>query len=473
MLIISKASSKLWRRRLQRKNASIGETSSCYQLRFVALMFVVCLFDFADRAVFAVLAQTIKVALRLSDFQLGLLQGLAFAFLYALFGVPIARLAERKSRIKIIALCTAFWSAATMWCGFAQSFIQLAIGRIGVGVGEAGFLPTTNSLVGDQIPRNRRTSTMGLILLGMPAGILTGAFFGGYIAEIAGWRYAFFLLGAPGILAALLVILFLEEPVRGQMDGGKAKNTPPPDFTAFLKTLKSKPALIYIIAGGAMAGFGNSSISQFLAVFLARVHGMQVREAAAYYGIISATFLSIALLAGSFGADWLAKRDARWPAWGSAIGLSIAPFMYFVAFSTESITGATALMILAGSSLMIFYAPTAGMIQNLLNPRMRATGAALFTMSYTLVGFGLGPPFIGFVSDRVSMIAYQGNFASDCPGGIATDLNNPMLVSACMEATGIGIQRALMIAVCVYFIAALFYYLASRTLREDLANAGA
>ncbi len=446
--------------------------SKSYQLRFVVLMFLVCLFDFADRAVFAVLAQTIKLELRLSDFQLGLLQGLAFAFLYALLGVPIARVAERFSRLKIIAACTAFWSAATIWCGFAQGFVQLALGRIGVGVGEAGFLPAANSLVADQFPRNRRASVMGLIMLGTPAGILTGALLGGHIAEVTSWRHAFFYLGAPGILAALLVLIFLKEPPRGQMDGRVVKNTPTPNFGAFLKTLRSKPALMFIFAGGAMAGFGNSSISQFLAVFLARVHDMQVREAAAYYGLISATFLSIALLAGSFGTDWLAKRDARWPAWGGAIGLTIAPFVYFVAFNTQNITAATALLIVAGAFLMIFYAPTAGMVQNLLEPRMRATGAAIFAMLYTLFGYGLGPTFIGLVSDIMAALTYNGDFATDCPGGVAVDRNNEILAAACRTATSLGIQRALMVAVCIFFVAALFYYLASRTLREDFYDAG-
>ncbi|PQA87601.1 spinster family MFS transporter [Hyphococcus luteus] len=430
-------------------------------------MFVVCLFDFADRAVFAVLAQTIKVELRLSDFQLGLLQGLAFAFLYALLGLPLARFAEHASRLKIISACTAFWSVATLWCGFAQGFIQLAVGRIGVGIGEAGFLPAANSLVGDRFPRSRRASTMGLIMLGTPAGILTGALIGGHVAEIASWRHAFFVLGVPGLVTALLVVLLLKEPARGLMDSGSTKKTPAPDFPAFLKALRAKPALMFIIAGGAMAGFGNTSISQFLAVFLARVHDMDVRETAAYYGMISATFLTIGLLVGSFGTDWLARRDARWPAWGGAIGLSMAPLIYFVAFNTQNITAATGLLILAGSFLMIFYAPTSGMIQNLLNPRMRATGIAIFAMLYTLVGSGLGPTFIGFVSDVMSAIAYNGDFAVDCPGGVARDLSDHALVSACHVATSLGIKRALMVAVCVFFVASLFYYLASRTLRED------
>jgi predicted MFS family arabinose efflux permease len=441
-----------------------------YQRLFIATMFLVCLFDFADRAVFAVLAQSIKEDLRISDFEIGLLQGLAFALLYSIVGLPIARLAERFSRRKIIAICTAIWSAATSWCGFASSFAQLAIGRIGVGMGEGGFLPAANSLVGDQFPRNRRASTMALIMLGTPAGILTGALVGGFVADLASWREAFFVLGLPGLLTAVFVWFVIKEPSRGLVDGAPPELTPPPDFRAFLGTLRRKRALIFVIAGGATAGFGMTSISQFLAVFLARVHDLDVREAAAFYGIISATFLSIGLLVGSFGTDWLAKRDARWPAWGGAIGLGVAPFVYFAAFNAESLALATTLLILAGSMLLLFYGPTSGMIQNLLEPRMRATGIASFALLYTVLGSGLGPTFVGFVSDRMAVASYAGDFFADCPGGVAPEAASAALAAACETASAAGVQRALLVAVCIFFVAAFFYYLASRTLREDLYN---
>lgn len=437
-----------------------------YQRVFVFLMFVVCLFDFADRAVFAVLAQTIKTELLLTDFQLGLLQGLAFAFLYSLLGVPLARLAERKSRTKIIAACTALWSAATLFCGFVTSFWGLALGRIGVGVGEAGFLPATNSMVGDQYGRNRRSSIMGLIMLGTPAGILTGSLVGGMFAG-PDWRHAFYLLGAGGLIAAGLVLVFIREPARGLADGAKPAISPPPDFKAFLKAVASKPSLMLIIAGGSTAGFGMTSISQFLAVFLARTYEMPVREAAVYYGFISATFLSIGLMVGSFGTDWLSKRDERWPAWGAAIGLCLAPFFYFAAFNVHNITAATVLLVIAGSMLLIFYAPTSGMIQNLLHPRMRATGAATFAMLYTMIGSGLGPTFIGWVSDQMATMAFDGDFHAACPGGVAIAGAGASAAQACLEASALGIQRALNVAVCIFFVAAVLYFFAAVKLRDD------
>ncbi len=438
-----------------------------YRWRFVALMFLVCLFDFADRAVFAVLAQPIKEDLLISDFEIGLLQGLAFALLYSVLGLPIARIAERRSRKNIIAICTAIWSAATTWCGFATGFVSLALGRIGVGMGEAGFLPAVNSMVGDQVEKNRRASIMALIMLGTPAGILTGALVGGYVASIASWREGFFALGIPGLVTAAAVWFFIREPARGLADGAEPERKPPPDFKAFLTTLKRKRALLFVILGGATAGFGMTSISQFLAVFLARVHDLGTGEAATYYGMISATFLALGLLVGSFGTDYLAKRDARWPAWGAAIGLGIAPFIYFTAFQAQSLVLATVLLIVAGTMLLLFYAPTSGMIQNLLPPRMRATGIACFTLLYTLFGSGMGPVFVGFVSDRMSARAYEGEFFVDCPGGVAPDGATASLRAACEAASASGVQDALIVAVCIFFVAGFFYWMASRTLRED------
>jgi predicted MFS family arabinose efflux permease len=438
-----------------------------YRRRFIILMFLVCLFDFADRAVFAVLAQPIKEELRLSDFQIGILQGLAFAALYAGLSMPLARIAERASRRNIIAICTGVWSAATVWCRFATSFVTLAIGRVGVGVGEAGFLPATNSMVGDLFPRHRRASTMALIMLGTPVGIFLGAMIGGYVAGLAGWREAFLVLGLPGLAVAILVRLLIREPSRGLVDNLPVNPNPPPNFRAFLTTLRSKPALMFIILGSTTASFGITAISQFLAIFLARVHEMDVRSAAALYGTISAAFIGLALLIGSFGTDWLAKRDGRWPAWGAAIGLAVAPFVYFIAFNAQDIIAAAVLLILAGVMLMLFYGPTSGMIQNLLEPRMRATGIALFTLFYSLVGYGLGPVFVGFVSDRMAEGAYGSDYFADCPGGIAPEGADAALTAACSGASAAGVQQALLVAVCVFFVAALFFLLAARSLRED------
>jgi predicted MFS family arabinose efflux permease len=434
-----------------------------YRRLFVGTMFLVCAFNFADRAVFSVLAQTIKTDLGLTDFQLGLLQGLAFALLYAMAGLPIGLLAERFSRLRIVSLATAIWSAATVASGLAAGFAQLMLARLAVGFGEAGFTAPTSSLVSDLVPRQRRASTMALIMLGTPAGLFLGSIAAGAIAARYGWRASFWALGLPGLLVAGLVLLLLTEPDRGLAEGASPEKRPPPPFREFLRTLRGNRSLRLIIAGGALAGFGMTAMSQFLAVFLARVHHMKVAEAGAFYGSISGLALTIGLLAGSFGTDWLSRRDLRWPAWGAAAGLGCAPFLYWLALAAESRAAASILLVLAGATLLLFFGPTGAMIQNLLQPRMRATGAALYTMLYTMIGAGLGPTFVGFVSDRLAARAFAGDYVTACAAG-----SPGALTPTCAAASAAGVQQALMAAVCVFFLSSLMFLLAARTLREDL-----
>ena len=443
-----------------------------YRMVFLGTMFLVCMFDFADRSVFNVTARTIAVEFGLSDLQIGLLSGIMFAALYSFVGIPIGRLAEHHSRVRIVSVCTGIWSAATIWCGMATSFVTLAIGRVGVGFGEAGFMGPANSLNSDHHSSDKRTSRMSLILLGTPVGVFLGATIGGWAAdpEVWGnWRIAYWILGAGGLMTAALVWLVLKEPARGLVDDMPRSPKPPPKFGVFLKMVFTKRSLMFVIIGGSFASIGMSSISNFMAIFLERFHQLPAREAGPLFGTISAVSLAIGLLVGSFGSDFLAKHDKRWWTWGPAIGLTCAPIVYFFAFSAGSQAAATALLILGGATLLLFYGPTVGMIQNLVEPKMRATGAAVYSMLYAMIGYGFGPPFVGFMSDRMASAAFtEGAFGASCPGGVAPEGSSAVLIDACASASAAGIQRALMIAVCVFFLAAVSYLLASRTLRSEL-----
>jgi predicted MFS family arabinose efflux permease len=440
-----------------------------YRTLFLASMFAICCCNFADRAVLAVLAQSIKVDLELTDFQLGLAQGLAFAGLYSLLGIPFGRLCERFNRVRVVAIATTIWSLSTVLCGTVQSFWQLLLARSGVGLGEAGFVPGTSSLVADHFPATRRASAMSIVMLGTPVGTFLGALLAGWAAEFWTWRTAFYVLGLPGIVAALFIWLVLREPPRGLVDNVPKSPAPPPNVRAFWSQLVQRPAFRYVIIGGALSGFGMTSISAFLAVFLARVHHLSMREAGALYGTISGVALAIGLVIGAFSSDWLAQRDKRWSAWIATLGLTVAPFIYFFAFRIEARAPAAVVLTGAAASLLLFYGPTLGMLQNLLEPKMRATGVALFTTLYTAIGAGLGPTFVGFMSDHFTQAAFAvGNFKSLCPGGVAPAGSPDALMQACKSASALGVQNALTAAVCVFWLAAISYYLASRTLRQDL-----
>ena len=443
--------------------------SSSYRRLFVGMSFLVAVFNFADRSILAVLAQPIKHDLALSDFQLGILQGVAFAFLYALLGLPIGRLAERFSRVKIISSAILFWSLMTAACGFVGSFTQLLLCRVGVGVGEAGAQPATSSLVSDHFPRERRASAMSLILLGTPAGTLLGALLGGWVAAQWGWRTAFLALGIPGVIVGLLVLLLLREPRRGLADNAPREPAPLPNFGAFLRVVARKRGLLFVILGGALAAFGMTAISQFLAVYLARVYALPVQQAGALYGTISAIALTTGLLAGSFGTDWLSRKgDRRWPAWGPAIGLAIAPLLYLAAFNMHSVVWGSTMLCISGATLLLYYGPTLAMIQNMLEPRMRATGAALFAILYTIFGSGFGPAAVGWMSDRFAGSVFEGgDYLAACRGAKAALAAARTASDPCAVAATYGIKSALMAAVCVFFLASLCFLAASRTLRDD------
>jgi MFS family permease len=440
-----------------------------YRGLFLFSLFLVCCFNFADRAVFAVLAQTIKVDLKLTDFDLGMLQGFSFALLYAGLGIPFGRLAEHFNRLRILVTVTAIWSAATALCGVAQNYWQLMLARFGVGMGEAGFLPTSSSLVADHFPAKRRATAMSLIMLGTPAGTFLGSLIAGWVAHEYGWRYAFYALGIPGIIAALLVYFVLREPRRGLVDNEPRVPKPVPNFGAFVKTVIERRALRYLVIGGAFAGFVMTSMSSFLNVFLQRTFHLQVRESGALYGTISGTAIAIGLLIGAFSSDWLAQRDKRWSAWIASAGLFFAPILYFFAFRVETVGAASVMLTVAAAVLLLFYGPTLGMVQNLLEPKMRASGIAVFSTFYTLVGAGLGPTVVGFLSDVFAQRAYgEQSFKASCPGGVAPAGSVQAAIDTCTSASATGIQQALTVAVCSAFIACFCYLMASRTLKDDL-----
>ena len=449
--------------------ASEALLAPAYRARFLLLMFLVATFNFADRAVFNVVAQTVKRDLVLTDGQLGILQGLAFAILYSVLGMPIGWLSERKNRLRIVTVCLAFWSLTTALCGAAGNFWQLLAARVGVGVGEAGFMSPTSSLTSDHFPRERRASAMSLVMLGSPIGFFLGAVAGGAIAQQYGWRVAFAVVGLPGLLIALLIPLLLREPSRGLVDGVPPTVEPAPPFSAVFATIARKPALIFVLIGGTLGQFGLTSISSFMVPFFVRSYHLPGNKAATLFGVVSAVSLGIGLMVGSFGSDRAGRSDLRWAAWGPMIGLACATPLYQFAFRQADVVGAVAFLLIGGAALLCYYGPTLAMLQNMVGPRMRASIAAIYGVMYSLIGLGLGPTFTGFASDRFAKAAFKlGDFAALCPGGGAPRGAADVLVQACGQASAIGLQRALATTTLIFVVAAVFYGLASRSYAQDI-----
>ena len=448
------------------KAAAKAVFSRAYLGWLLGLLVAIYACSFLDRVIMSTVAPAIIAELRLSDTQFGLLAGPAFAIFYAAFGIPIARMAERSSRVNIIAICIALWSVMTALCGVTAAYWQLLIFRMGVGVGEGGCSPAAHSLLSDHYPRERRATALAVYSAGIPVGIMLGAGVGGWIADTFSWRMAFIVLGLPGLVLALLTRLTLKEPIRGHVEGVEPA-VRPPSFGAVCKKLGTNPTVVLLICGLVCANFAGSSMSVFTQLYLVRAFHLSMAVVGVLYGMVVGTAGIVGMISGGVIADWAGKKDVRWYAWAPALGCLVAFPVYFMAYSQGAAASAFAL-IFSGYLIMSFYfAPTFAVVQNLVEPRMRASASALLFLAINLVGQGVGPVFMGFVSDASSRQAFSlGNYRSFCPPAPHAP---HAIVAACARASTQGLQHSILIVCGFYLLGSIFYLLASRNLKRDFA----
>lgn len=440
-----------------------------YKLWLVAVLLLVSTLNFADRAVLAVLAQPIKEDLKLTDTDIGMLQGLAFAILYSVLGLPLGWLAERFSRKGLVAACVAAWSLMTAACGFATNFATMLLGRIGVGIGEAGFLPVSSSLLADHFRSNRRGSVMAIIMLGAPFGFLLGQASGGWIASQWGWRVAFYALGVPGLIAALIVWLTLREPPRGLVEGTSSSTAAAPSFKTVFQTLWANRSFRHLLLGYVVVSFAMNAVANFVLPFYLRSFGLPLAVAGAAFGAVSFSSNGLGMLVGGFGFDRLANRDARWPLWGPATMIILATPLYLSAFASTQVWVSMGFIWFANFTLASHTAPTIATMQNLLGPRMRAMSAAIAFLAANLLGAGLGPTLLGVASDLFAGHAFTaGDFIASCPGGRALAGSGPAVDAACVAASAQGLRFALMSVLVFFPWAVVHYVIAAKTLKQDL-----
>jgi predicted MFS family arabinose efflux permease len=429
------------------------------------LLFVLALtnaLNLADRQSLGVTAQAFKLDLGLTDFDMGLIQGLAFAIFYSVLALPIARLAEHVSRTKIIAAAVATFGVMVTLCSRATSFAQLLVCRIGVGVGDAGFAPPVGSLIGDHYGMTRRASAMSIVWLGAPAGVVLGATLGGWMAEHVSWRAAFVAIGTPGIIVAALAFLTLREPPRGMSDPlGTVRTSKPPSMGQVLKFLLSKPSVRHLLAGCALAAISMNGIGQFFGQFIIRNYHVGPSEAGRILSLVAGGSMPCGMLLGGFGVDWAARRDKRWFAWGPSLTLLLAAPAFMIGFNQPTVWSAATALVLGHVMLFVYWTPTLALAQNMVGASMRASSVFVFNFILGLVGIGFGPTLVGLLSDRFARRAFSGvDYGAACPRGTH--------LQACADASATGLRNALILMSLSFVWASVHYYLASRTLRRDL-----
>ena len=363
----------------------------------VGLLTFIWAANFLDRQIFAILLQSIKTEMALSDTQLGLLSGLAFSIFYSTFGLPLAYIADRFSRKKLIIVSLSLFSAMTYVCGVAQNYWHLLLARMGVGVGEAGTNPASVAMISDMYPADARATPMAVFALGANVGIFAAFFFGGWLAQHYGWRATFQIVALPGLMLAILATFTLRDPQRGLSDGKAADPAPP--LSTVLKYMLAARAMRHIIIALALVfAVGNGAIA-WVPAYLIRVHEMTTSQIGMALALIVGVGGAVATALCGYWADRLGRRDVRWNLWLLALIAGGATPFLILAFTANSTNWAIVFLIPSISMSLVYLAPALAMIHAMVRPEMRAVATALMMFVCNLLGLGMGPLLVGLMSD--------------------------------------------------------------------------
>lgn len=376
-------------------------TSRAYAGYVLAMLFAMYAFNYLDRSILSMLLVPVQKELGASDSLMGFLIGPAFAVLYASAGLPIARLADRASRRSILAAAFATWSAFTALSGLVRNTAELALARIGVGIGEAGGTAPAHSLISDYFPPHARARALSVFQLGVYVGSFFGIFAGGVLGESIGWRRTFFAVGLPGLALALVLHATVREPPRGHLDAASSDDADVAQADA-LRALWRLRSFRGLTLGGGLASFAGTGFGAWVPTLFVRVHGMSLAEVGrtySWYSVVSAVAGTLLL---GWLADRLGRRDPRWLLGLAALSVALSlPFLLAICLWPEP-RGAMLFAIPSGL-LGAGWAPAlyaAG--QNLAPARLRASAAALIVLSLTLLGQGSGPQVVGLLSDALA-----------------------------------------------------------------------
>ena len=408
----------------------------------LVVLTLVYTFNFIDRQLLSILQEAIKVDLSLSDAQLGLLTGFAFAMFYVTAGIPIARLADRSNRRNIVAVSVGLWSFMTAISGFVQNYLQLLLARVGVGVGEAGGSPPSHSIVSDIFPKKQRASALAFYSTGVNLGILFGFLFGGWLNEFFGWRVAFMVVGVPGIMLAILVRTTVREPVRGLVENKQAsdKQVPFKDVITLLWQRKTFRHMALACGLNAFAGYGTVN---WLASFFIRTHEMSTGELGTWLALSTGLFGAIGVLLGGILGDKLGGRDKRWYTWIPGLAtIMVVPFMIIVLI-TDNQYVALVCVFIPGTLQNVYLGNSIATTHNLVGLRWRSTASAILFFILNVIGLGMGPFAVGLLSDMLA----------------------PTLGAESLRYSMLALLPTVMVWSSIHF------YLASRTMLKELEMA--
>jgi MFS family permease len=402
--------------------------------------------NFIDRQILSVLVEPMRVELHFTDTQFGFLTGLSFAVFYALLGVPVAILADRTHRVRLVAVACLLWSLFTGVCGFATTFWQLALARFGVGVGKAGGTAPSLSILADYYPPEQRAIVTGVFTVNGPLGVFLGSTLGALAASYIGWRGAFFSISALGMIATPLLLLCVREPQRGIMEAGRAPigADGKAAATPFLQTAGlffKRPTLGLLLLASGLSAFVSYGMLNWIPAYLMRVQHMPLSELARWFGPAAGLCMGIGIWGGGALVNAAGKRSPKAYALIPALSMLINAPAFALALFAPSWQVSLTLLLLPMICVTMYVAPALALVTNMAPVTARATATALLLLAFNIIGLGGGPLSIGILSDLFT----HAHGAS-------------------------GLQAALFCVVPVSVIAAAAYYAMSRTVVADMAR---
>ena len=421
-------------------NNPYASTKAAYYA--LGILTIVYSINFIDRQLLSILQESIKADLMLSDAQLGLLTGFAFALFYTFAGLPIASLADRSNRRNIVAISLTIWSGMTAISGLAQNYWQLLAARVGVGIGEAGGSPPSHSMISDIFPPEKRASAIGFYSTGISIGILFGFLFGGWLNEFFGWRVAFFVVGIPGVLLALVLYLTVPEPIRGLAENRASTGDNPSMMTVF-KVLLSRRSFLFMALGAAMNAFAGYSTANWVASFMIRTHQMPTGELGTWLALIIGVGGAIGVFGAGVIADKLGKTDKRWYMWVAVCACVISMPLQISTFWVDDPYTALMCMVIPSVLSNAYLGATIASVHGMVGLKMRAVSSALLFFILNMIGLGMGPTTVGLVSDLL------------------------------VDQHGVDSLRYAMMYIIptAMFMSGVFYLVAARYVRDDLVKA--
>ncbi len=466
------------------ENTGFGTKS--YRTYVLSALTLIYIMNFVDRGLLAVVGPDLVPELGISDTQFGLLTGFGFALLYTIVGIPLARYADAAHRVWIMTICVALWSLMTVLCGLATeitigsvtigAFWVLLVCRVGVGIGEAGCTPPANSLIADYYAPRDRSQALGVYSMGVTLGTMFANLIGGWVTDAFDWRTAFYVVGLPGLLIAVVFKLTVKEPPRGFTDAKGTQSSEPVALREAIRELTTKPAFWLMTAGATVAAFCGYGISSFQSIFLVRAHEITTGEAAIWIN----TPVSLSSAIGTFATGWLAtklyKKHPGAIAWVPALGLALSIPFYVFAFTTQNLLFAAIGLIIGGFVKYGYIAAQYTIGQGVVSMRVRAMATAVLLFIANLIGYGFGPLFIGFISDGffVSGAAELGVTAealsrNQCHPSVIGELSDN-LQNVCGAVYSQSLQSAMVIMATLYAASSLFFLLTWRRLDKDMVD---